>query len=135
MRLSCVHTICLNLVKMKVYMFSFPMDSSKYIIQIVILIFATLIVKNGMQMVTLQAVFTLLILMKGLHSKFVHQSLFETVIIYSLILYCRFIVIWILMMEHGLSSREEWMDQLISISIGLIMRMVLVILMENSGWD
>ena len=59
-----------------------------------------------------------------------------SIIILKYIAYCiKFIVIWKLMVVGGLSSREEWMDQLISISIGLIMRMVLAILMENSGWD
>ena len=52
-----------------------------------ILIFATLIAKNGMQMVTLQVVFTLLILMKRLHLRLVYQSLCE-IINYSLMLYC-----------------------------------------------
>ena len=74
-----------------------------------ILIFATLTVKNGMQMVTLQVVFTLLILMKKLHLRLVYQSLFET-INYSLMLYCRFIVIWKLTAMEGLSSRGGMMD-------------------------
>ena len=47
---------------------------------------------------------------------------------------CRFIVIWILTAMDGLSSRGERMDQLTSIVIGLT-RKVLVISMENSGWD
>ena len=54
---------------------------------------------------------------------------------YSLILYCRFIVIWILMVVDGLSSRGGRMDQLNSTVIGLTIRKVLVISMENSGWD
>ena len=54
---------------------------------------------------------------------------------YSLILYCRCIVIWILMVVDGLFSRGGWMDQLTFNLIGLIMRKVLVISMENSGWD
>ena len=69
--------------------------------------------------------------MKGLHLGLVSII----ILTYSIILYCRFIVIWKLVMVAGLFSRGGRMDQLNSIVIELTMRKILVISMENPGWD